>query len=75
MNAKPRGFVGKTNPRGYYYIVLRPLPGYYSASPSERHAAKYAATKVRNGCANVFRPYEANSFATSKILRCPVALG
>lgn len=56
-------------------IVLRPLPVYSSASPSERHAAKYAATKVRNGCANVFRPYEANSFATSKILRCPVTLG
>lgn len=54
-----------------YYVPFRDI----IRLASERHAAKYAATKVRNGCANVFRPYEANSFATSKILRCPVTLG
>ena len=60
--------------RGVIYRITSPS-GILFGFSSERHAAKYAATKVRNGCANVFRPYEANSFATSKILRCPIALG
>lgn len=62
-------------PAGLLLYRITSHSGIFFGFASERHAAKYAATKERNGCANVFRPYEANSFATSKILRCPVALG